>query len=1140
MKKVISLLLILTGLVVPVSAVEWPQWADSSLQWAQERELDDAFLEAPEMVVSREQAAELFYEAAGRPVVSSLPPFSDVQLYGEAISWAAENEYVNGVGEGRFDPLRPVSRQEFAAMLYRWGGSPVMSGRELEQYHDGGSVAVWAKDSMLWCVKTGLLYGKSGEMLCPADNITVAEAVTILSRRELLPDVSVLAHDLDVLAAQHRPLGSQGEQDAATYLKQRFMEMGYEVTLQPFTDSDGNTGSNVIATKKADRADADIFALSAHHDSVPTAYGANDNASGVAALLAVAELVKDFPTDTELRFISFTDEENGKNGSRCYTTALAEEERSRMIGDIQFDMLGGLGASGSGLYTTDGGSNWVSDLLEQKNASLSLLSETASDHTSFQLAGIPSVLFMQNGRGYLYHTAADVAEQLDLYAIAGAVQTAAAALQEIVSPQTGSYRNLAHEQGAGYTYRQTKQNVIYFGSSIRDTEAYIGASGTLAEQWEINGDGWADKYETYLYSMRWFGAETPMNTYYRYRNGFLEEIEIRPAETGFTAQQVRSLLCGMYGEPASSDEDASSEHWQDTVYSKYITLTDSTDSCTVTVSNYSAGITNVLASYPVQNGEPQITDPQHAAAWAYLCSILPPESRMKIAEFNLYSDGFSNVLAYTSPIKTDDRTDNNRFSLNIDYYDIYDENGAKRDWSKLTYTILHEYGHILLEDETQIDLTVGENTHDPAGFISGSFRKRFYDQFWAALGDTGVGDYVQNPTNYVSRYGANYFHEDIADTFAVFILGGKPEGNTVAEQKLLFFWAEPEMAALRSTIRQKIGLETFSQPEVPNISDEPVAVSTVEDLKQQLNESIAAVKQPPAMDISNLPPQDNMDIFVKNLYYTLLADEPEYKYAYAIAAEVGSDGLLHCEISYMPYRTGNYPENFTGTVISSLQELIAAARENLSQQTLPIRIANQELEIDDMSRALQQAGGGYILCALNRDGTAITFTPQNNLSQEDSVAKLEAIDRMAAEAVDACVQPGMNQTEKAQSLYAYLTENVRYDHRYYSDKENMPFDSTTAYGAFADHLAICGGYAQALQVLFEKAGIPCFTVSGKMGSENHMWNIAYLNGKWCYFDATSDRGRAAYGFQYFGVDADALTRYVWNTAWIDLLTASFS
>lgn len=44
-------------------------------------------------------------------------------------------------------------------------------------------------------------------------------------------------------------------------------------------------------------------------------------------------------------------------------------------------------------------------------------------------------------------------------------------------------------------------------------------------------------------------------------------------------------------------------------------------------------------------------------------------------------------------------------------------------------------------------------------------------------------DYEQNPTSYVSRYGANYFYEDTADTFAVFLLGEKPQGHTVAEQK---------------------------------------------------------------------------------------------------------------------------------------------------------------------------------------------------------------------------------------------------------------------------------------------------------------------------------------------------------------------
>lgn len=150
-----------------------------------------------------------------------------------------------------------------------------------------------------------------------------------------------------------------------------------------------------------------------------------------------------------------------------------------------------------------------------------------------------------------------------------------------------------------------------------------------------------------------------------------------------------------------------------------------------------------------------------------------------MAEFNLFTDGTSNVLAYTSPIREEGVTDNTRFSISIDYFDVYDENGEKRDWSKLTYTILHEYGHVLLEDETQVDLTVGRNTHDPAGFVEGAFRRAFYDAFWRELGVSGAGDYDRSPTHYVSRYGANYFHEDIADTFAVFLEGPRYDGAAV-------------------------------------------------------------------------------------------------------------------------------------------------------------------------------------------------------------------------------------------------------------------------------------------------------------------------------------------------------------------------
>lgn len=75
----------------------------------------------------------------------------------------------------------------------------------------------------------------------------------------------------------------------------------------------------------------------------------------------------------------------------------------------------------------------------------------------------------------------------------------------------------------------------------------------------------------------------------------------------------------------------------------------------------------------------------------------------------------------------------------------------------------------------------------------------------------------------------------------------------------------------------------------------------------------------------------------------------------------------------------------------------------------------------------------------------------------------------------------MGKAAQAEALYAYLTEQVRYDFRYYSQPGEMPYSATTAYGALHDHLAICGGYAQAFQMLLQQAEIPCITVSGKMG-----------------------------------------------------------
>lgn len=272
--------------------------------------------------------------------------------------------------------------------------------------------------------------------------------------------------------------------------------------------------------------------------------------------------------------------------------------------------------------------------------------------------------------------------------------------------------------------------------------------------------------------------------------------------------------------------------------------------------------------------------------------------------------------------------------------------------------------------------------------------------------------------------------------------------------------------------------------------------------------------------------QPEMD--VRNLYYEIAAARPELKYAYdlEIVAEAGS---LVCAFHYMPYKTGAFPEGFAGQVVGSIPELIAVAEENIGREAVPVRITNRELDPDSMNRALQQVGGGYVLCMLNRDATAIQYSAPFDFSMEDCLAALAETEKLADRVIAQVIQDGMSQREKAEALYAYVTGTVSYDRRYYSDRSSMPYESQTALGALRDGVAICGGYSHGVKLLFQKAGIPCYNVTGKYFGENHMWNIALLDGQWLWFDATSDRGSTGeYGFLRFALAKLDSTKYQWK------------
>ena len=142
---------------------------------------------APESTTTRAQFATILYRAAGSPAVAYKGTFSDVpagQWYSDAIEWAAANGYFKGVGEGRFNPDGNITREQIAAILYRYSGSPKVTGK-LDDFRDAADVSDYAVDAMIWAVNEGIVKGVGeGESaaLAPKANATRAQIAAIFAR----------------------------------------------------------------------------------------------------------------------------------------------------------------------------------------------------------------------------------------------------------------------------------------------------------------------------------------------------------------------------------------------------------------------------------------------------------------------------------------------------------------------------------------------------------------------------------------------------------------------------------------------------------------------------------------------------------------------------------------------------------------------------------------------------------------------------------------------------------------------------------------------------------------------------------------------------------------------------------------------
>ena len=137
----------------------------------------------PDATTSRSMIATILWRMAGSPVVNYAMDYTDVaqgQWYSEAIRWAASEGIMGGYGNGLFGTNDPITREQFALMLWNYAGKPE-SNRSLTAYPDWTSTSDWAQQAMAWAVEEGLISNLNGT-LAPQGTATRAQAAVMLMR----------------------------------------------------------------------------------------------------------------------------------------------------------------------------------------------------------------------------------------------------------------------------------------------------------------------------------------------------------------------------------------------------------------------------------------------------------------------------------------------------------------------------------------------------------------------------------------------------------------------------------------------------------------------------------------------------------------------------------------------------------------------------------------------------------------------------------------------------------------------------------------------------------------------------------------------------------------------------------------------
>ena len=155
----------------------------------------DVGIYAPDSTMTRAQFVTILWRSKGSPEPNGTSSFTDLgagsDWFSDAVAWAEENQVVDGVDVGKFDPNGQVTREQIATILFRMSGDEAGNGQQYadiyeQAFTDSVSVGSWAKEAVWWAVYHEIWCGANstdvGTVLAPTQPANRAQIAVMIVR----------------------------------------------------------------------------------------------------------------------------------------------------------------------------------------------------------------------------------------------------------------------------------------------------------------------------------------------------------------------------------------------------------------------------------------------------------------------------------------------------------------------------------------------------------------------------------------------------------------------------------------------------------------------------------------------------------------------------------------------------------------------------------------------------------------------------------------------------------------------------------------------------------------------------------------------------------------------------------------------